>query len=146
MRDSQKPLPSTSVIYLKVRVVPAFLLVVVHDSDSLQSIPLNFKAMFHQYFQLGHRIRKHYLSPHVLLCLLTGKFVPPLNRKNLYSLQYSMLPARRAGIMEMWDAVNSLPSPKRRSVPIIVPVLANGKKLSSNGGRTRGQGKGGSNS
>ncbi|KAK1753087.1 N-acetylglucosaminyl transferase component-domain-containing protein [Echria macrotheca] len=128
VNDTPKPLPSTSVIYLK-------------------SIPLNFKAMFHQYFQMGHRIRKHYLSPHVLLCLLTGKFVPPLNRKNLYSLQYSMLPARRAGIMEMWDAVNSLPSPKRRAAPIIVPVLANGKKLSSNGGRIRGHGKGwGSNS
>ncbi|KAK5661746.1 hypothetical protein OQA88_9847 [Cercophora sp. LCS_1] len=119
--DSTKSLSSTSVIFLK-------------------SIPLNFKAMFHQYFQMGHRIRKHYLSPHVLLCLLTGKFVPPLNRKNLYSLQYSMLPARRAGVMEMWDAVNSLPSPKRRSAPIVVPALANGKKLASNGGRARGHG------
>ncbi|KAK0649400.1 N-acetylglucosaminyl transferase component-domain-containing protein [Cercophora newfieldiana] len=114
INDSPSPLPSTSVIYLK-------------------SIPLNFKAMFRQYFQMGHRIRKHYLSPHVVLCLLTGKFVPPLNRKNLYSLQYSMLPARRAGVMEMWDAVNSLPSPKRRAAPIVVPVLANGRKLPSNG-------------
>lgn len=105
-----------------------------------QSIPLNFKAMFHQYFQMGNRIRKHYLSPHVVLCLLTGKFVPPLNRKNLYSLQYSMLPARRAGVLEMWDAVNSLPSPKRRTMPIVVPVLANGKRLSNNGGRIRSYG------
>lgn len=63
--------------------------------------------MFHQYFQLGHRIRKHYLSPRVILCLATGKFVPPIHRKNLYSLQYSMLPARRAGIMEMWNALSS---------------------------------------
>ncbi len=99
--------------------------------------------MFHQYFQMGHRIRKHYLSPRVLLCLLTGKFVPPLNRKNLYSLQYSMLPARRAGVMDMWTAVNSLPEPKRRMQPVVVPVLANGKKIPSSfgvGGRTRGYG------
>ncbi|KAI1007561.1 N-acetylglucosaminyl-phosphatidylinositol biosynthetic protein [Podosphaera aphanis] len=67
----------------------------------LKSVPLTFRAMFHQYFQLGHRIRKHYLSPRVLLCLATGKFVPPIHRKNLYSLQYSMLPARRAGILDM---------------------------------------------
>lgn len=105
-------------------------------------MPLDFKAMFHQYFQMGNRIRKHYLSPRVLLCLLTGKFVPPLNRKNLYSLQYSMLPARRAGVMEMWDAVNSLPAPKKRAPPVYVPVLANGKKYPSNygGGRSRGYG------
>ncbi|KAL2117431.1 hypothetical protein VTJ04DRAFT_7091 [Mycothermus thermophilus] len=69
VHDPTKRFPSTSVIHLK-------------------SVPLNFKAMFHQYFQMGHRIRKHYLAPRVLLCLLTGKFVPPLNRKVLYSLQY----------------------------------------------------------
>ncbi|KAH6615604.1 N-acetylglucosaminyl transferase component-domain-containing protein [Chaetomium sp. MPI-SDFR-AT-0129] len=108
----------------------------------LKSVPLKFTAMFHQYFQMGQRIRKHYLSPRVLLCLLTGKFVPPLNRKNLYSLQYSMLPARRAGVMEMWDAVNSLPEPKKRKPPVQVPILANGKKFPSNhsGGRSRGYG------
>lgn len=98
--------------------------------------------MFYQYFQMGQRIRKHYLSPRVLLCLLTGKFVPPLNRKNLYSLQYSMLPARRAGVMEMWTAVNSLPEPKKRMPVLHVPVLANGRKFPSNysGGRSRGYG------
>ncbi|KAH6682890.1 N-acetylglucosaminyl transferase component-domain-containing protein [Halenospora varia] len=85
--DSPPP-PPTSYIYLK-------------------SVPLTFRAMFHQYFQLGHRIRKHYLSPRVLLCLATGKFVPPIHRKNLYSLQYSMLPARRAGIMDMWNALTA---------------------------------------
>lgn len=58
--------------------------------------------MFAQYFQLGHRLRKHYLSPRVVLCLATGRFVPPIHRKNLYSLQYSMLPARRGGVWEMW--------------------------------------------
>ncbi|KAK1766488.1 hypothetical protein QBC33DRAFT_453309 [Phialemonium atrogriseum] len=115
--------PTTSVIHLK-------------------PIPLSFRAMFHQYFQMAQRIRKHYLSPRVLLCLLTGKFVPPINRKNLYSLQYSMLPARRAGIMEMWEAVNSLPPPKRRAAQIHVPILANGNRFPSNygGGRLRSYG------
>jgi hypothetical protein len=65
-------------------------------------VPLPLRSMFDQYFQLGYRIRKHYLSPQVILCLATGRFVPPIHRRNLYSLQYSMLPARRAGIMEVW--------------------------------------------
>ncbi|OIW26495.1 Gpi1-domain-containing protein [Coniochaeta ligniaria NRRL 30616] len=110
--------PTTSVIYLK-------------------PIPLSFRAMFHQYFQMASRIRKHYLSPRVLLCLLTGKFVPPINRKNLYSLQYSMLPARRTGIMEMWQAVNSLPPPKRRAAPVMIPALANGGGMNMNGNGRR---------
>ena len=58
--------------------------------------------MFNEYFELGNRLRKHYLSLGVFLCLVTGRFVPPIHRKNLYSLQYSMLPARRAGIVELW--------------------------------------------
>lgn len=90
--------------------------------------------MFHQYFQMGHRIRKHYLAPGVLLCLLTGKFVPPINRKNLYSLQYSMLPAQRASIGEMWKALRSLPGPKRRLVPVYIPALANGKRFPNTSG------------
>lgn len=99
--SSLPDVPSTSIIYLK-------------------SIPLTFRAMFHQYFQMASRIRKHYLSPRVLFCLLTGKFVPPINRKNLYSLQYIMLPARRAGIMEMWAAVNSLVrNEKRAPIPVM---------------------------
>ncbi|CAK7201846.1 pig-Q [Sporothrix eucalyptigena] len=107
--------PSTSVIFLT-------------------PIPLSFKAMFHQYFQMGSRIRKHYLAPRVLLCLLTGKFVPPINRKNLYSLQYVMLPGRRAGIWEMWEALKSLPplKTKRMAYPDI-----------SGGRRMRGQSIGG---
>ena len=59
--------------------------------------------MFDQYFQLGHRLRKHYLSPSVFLCLASGRFVPPIHRKSLYSLQYSMLPAQRPGILEVWN-------------------------------------------
>lgn len=58
--------------------------------------------MFDQYFQLGHRLRKHYLAPRVIFCLMTGRFVPPIHRRNLYSMQYSMLPARRAGMAEVW--------------------------------------------
>ncbi|EEA27725.1 pig-Q [Talaromyces marneffei ATCC 18224] len=69
----------------------------------LESMPLSLRAMFDQYFQLGHRLRKHYLSPSVILCLVTGRFVPPIHRRNLYSMQYSMLPAHRAGMFEVWN-------------------------------------------
>ncbi len=113
----------TSVISLKVRKSRSHIRFDVTLTVT-QPIPLDFKAMFHQYFEMGHRI-KHYLSPRVLLCLVTGKFVPPINRKSLYSLQYSMLPSHRAGIFEMWDAVNSL-APTRQEVKIAMPVLANG--------------------
>ncbi|RAL10893.1 uncharacterized protein BO97DRAFT_435759 [Aspergillus homomorphus CBS 101889] len=69
----------------------------------LESIPLALRAMFDQYFQLGHRLRKHYLAPRVIFCLVTGRFVPPIHRRNLYGMQYSMLPARRATMMEVWS-------------------------------------------
>ncbi|KAJ4404699.1 pig-Q [Gnomoniopsis sp. IMI 355080] len=114
--NSESDLPSTSVIYLK-------------------SIPLTFRAMFHQYFQLGSRIRKHYLSPRVLLCLLTGKFVPPINRKNLYSLQYSMLPAKRSGIMDMWAAINALVRDEGK-----IPVMNGKLRYSGQLQRARGYG------
>ena len=42
------------------------------------------------------------MSPSVVLSLATGQLVPPIHRKNLYSLQYSMLPARRAEVWEVW--------------------------------------------
>ncbi|KKP01281.1 hypothetical protein THAR02_06598 [Trichoderma harzianum] len=112
--------PPTSIIYLK-------------------NIPLPFHDMFNQYFQMAHRIRKHYLSPRVLLCLVTGQFVPPINRKNLYSLQYSMLPARRATVWEMWRAVNmeiDIPQKKPFHLPNI-PALQNGGKRPTGLGRTR---------
>lgn len=99
----------------------------------LKSVPLTFRAMFHQYFQLGHRIRKHYLSPRVLLCLATGKFVPPIHRKNLYSLQYSMLPLRRSGIMEMWHALTA-EEPKKAG-GYDSGIKLNGKRLNGNGRR-----------
>lgn len=69
----------------------------------LKTVPLPLRAIFNEYFQLGNRIRKHYLSPGVFLELASGRFVPPIHRKNLYSLQYSMLPKRRAGIWELWE-------------------------------------------
>ena len=68
----------------------------------LHSIPLPLSHTFTQYAHLTHRLRKHYLSPRVFLCLVSGQFVPPIHRKNLYSLQYSMLPARRVGVGELW--------------------------------------------
>lgn len=33
---------------------------------------------------------------------MTGRFVPPIHRKSLYSLQYSMLPAKRIAVAELW--------------------------------------------
>ncbi|CAK7266322.1 pig-Q [Sporothrix epigloea] len=111
-----------------------------HPSTSvvfLTPIPLSFKAMFHQYFQMGSRIRKHYLAPRVLFCLLTGKFVPPINRKNLYSLQYVMLPGRRAGIWEMWEALMSLPPLRTKRMPY--PDIGGGRRMrgqSISGGST----------
>jgi phosphatidylinositol glycan class Q protein len=92
--------------------------------------------MFQQYFQLGHRIRNHYLSPRVLWCLATGQFVPPIHRKNLYSLQYSMLPARRAGIWDMWNALVKTP-PKQKQKPSGWEGRANGngRRLNGNGRR-----------
>ncbi|KAF2278301.1 Gpi1-domain-containing protein [Westerdykella ornata] len=68
----------------------------------LRSIPLPLRDMFHSYFEVGHRIRKHYLLPGVILRLVRGQFVPPLPRRNLYSLQYSMLPAKRVSMSELW--------------------------------------------
>ncbi|EFE31953.1 pig-Q [Trichophyton benhamiae CBS 112371] len=60
-----------------------------------------------KYFRLGQRIRQHYLSPRVILCLATGQFVPPIHRRNLYSLQYSMLPAQRVGIVDVWSRLTA---------------------------------------
>ena len=62
--------------------------------------------MFQSYFELGNRIRKHYFSPSVFMYLASGQFVPPIHRRNLYSLQYSMLPANRVSIGEIWKKLN----------------------------------------
>lgn len=58
--------------------------------------------MFSSYFELGGRIRKHYFSPSVFFYLASGQFVPPIHRRNLYSLQYSMLPSERASFETLW--------------------------------------------
>lgn len=68
----------------------------------LKSTPLPLGAMFKQYSRLGSRLKRHYVSARVILCLLTGKAVPPIHRRNLYSMQYSMLPTKRAGVKEVW--------------------------------------------
>ncbi|KAL4884656.1 muts domain V-domain-containing protein [Aspergillus karnatakaensis] len=74
----------------------------------LESIPLTLRAMFDQYFQLGHRLRKHYLSPRVIFCLFTGRFVPPIHRRNLYSMQYSMLPDVRPSLAQVWTELTQV--------------------------------------
>jgi phosphatidylinositol glycan class Q protein len=87
----------------------------------VQSIPLSFREIFHSYFELGSRIRKHYFSASVALCLAYGEAVPPIHRRNLYSLQYSMLPAERVGILELWYQLTGeqpLPSTKRNGLPM----------------------------
>lgn len=73
----------------------------------VRSVALPFLAMFNEYFQLGNRIRQHYVSLGVMGCLVLGRFVPPIHRKNLYSLQYSMLPAQRISIPELWRLLTS---------------------------------------
>jgi phosphatidylinositol glycan class Q protein len=104
-----KDLPNsapTAYILLKVsRPLPIH----VHASglsNPLQSVPLPLRAMFQSYFELGNRIRKHYFSPSVFMYLASGQFVPPIHRRNLYSLQYSMLPANRVSIGEIWKKLS----------------------------------------
>lgn len=95
---------------------------IVRPSDQLsvftfsQSAPLPFRAMFQSYFELGNRIRKHYFSLSVVLCLASGQFVPPIHRRNLYSLQYSMLPANRASIGELWKKIS-----ERKEIQVHMP-------------------------
>ena len=71
----------------------------------LSSMPLSLREIFAPYFHLGARVRKHYLSPKVVLRLITGRFVPPLGRSEMYGLQYSMLPQHRVTIGEVWKAL-----------------------------------------
>jgi phosphatidylinositol glycan class Q protein len=71
----------------------------------LSSTPLSLREIFAPYFHLGARVRKHYLSPKVVLRLITGRFVPPLGRSEMYGLQYSMLPQHRVRVSEVWKAL-----------------------------------------
>lgn len=69
---------------------------------NLSSKPLSLRQIFSQYSHLASRIRKHYLSPEVVFRLVTGRFVPPLGRGEMYGLQYSMLPRTRVSVGEVW--------------------------------------------
>lgn len=71
----------------------------------LSSTPLSIRQIFQQYFQLGARIKKHYLSAKVVFRLLTGRFVPPLGRGEMYGMQYSVLPRERATVSEVWKGL-----------------------------------------
>jgi len=71
----------------------------------LSSTPLSIRQIFEQYFQLGGRIRKHYLSPKVVFRLLTGRFVPPLGRGEMYGMQYNVLPRERANLSDVWKGL-----------------------------------------
>jgi phosphatidylinositol N-acetylglucosaminyltransferase subunit Q len=77
----------------------------------LSSTPLSLRQIFEQYFQLWGRIRQHYLSPKVVFRLLTGRFVPPLGRSEMYGLQYSVLPRERATISEVWKSLSETEPP-----------------------------------
>lgn len=87
--DSTHPPPRPNISYIAV-----------------SSHPLSLRQIFEQYSQLGSRIRKHYLSAKVIFRLLTGRFVPPLGREEMYGLQYSVLPRTRIGVAEMWRILN----------------------------------------
>jgi phosphatidylinositol N-acetylglucosaminyltransferase subunit Q len=109
----------------------------------LQSVPLPYLAMFHEYFQLGARIRQHYVSLGVIGCLVLGRFVPPIHRKNLYSLQYSMLPAQRIRIPELWNLLRKHSTDNGRRASL-VNGMANGHIRIPNGelgGRSRRVGR-----
>ena len=88
---------------------------------SLSSIPLSLRQIFEQYFHLWARIQHHYLSPKVIFRLLTGGFVPPLGRHEMYGLQYSALPRERASVAEVWkslsEAIVESPSSTSSSKP-----------------------------
>ncbi|KAL2399045.1 N-acetylglucosaminyl-phosphatidylinositol biosynthetic protein gpi1 [Exophiala dermatitidis] len=81
----------------------------------LSSTPLSLRHIFEQYFQLWARIRQHYLSPKVILRLLTGRFVPPLGRSEMYGLQYSVLPRERATVSEVWKILSATSSSETNS-------------------------------
>lgn len=105
-------------------------------------MPLPLSQTFAQYAQLGTRIRKHYLLPRVFLCLVSGQFVPPIHRKNLYSLQYSMLPVQRVSIAEMWRLLTSGKDGVETNGHVPTPAAGNGhvKGRYGRGGKDRERG------
>ena len=107
-----------------------------------QSVPLPLAETFAQYAHLTDRLRKHYLSPRVFLYLVSGQFIPPIHRKNLYSLQYSMLPARRVTVGELWRLLSESGSGKTDSASMngTAPGHPNGGG-GGGGGRKSARGK-----
>ena len=75
---------------------------------SLSSTPLSIRQIFAQYFQLGSRIQKHYLSGSVVYRLLTGRFIPPISRESMYQMQYTVLPRYRVSVAEVWKGLTGL--------------------------------------
>lgn len=86
---------------------------------------------------------------------MTGKFVPPIHRKSLYSLQYSMLPARRVGVGEVWrmlygDHVDSkeptmngsVHKPAMNGGGKVAQAVQNGNAINGSGVHPRGSLKG----
>jgi phosphatidylinositol glycan class Q protein len=100
----------------------------------LKSVPLPLSQTMSQYAQLGQRIRKHYLSPRVFLRLLSGQFVPPIHRKNLYSLQYSMLPVQRVSMGELWEMMSAALDAAQASSSAPSGKMANGHAAGGVGG------------
>jgi phosphatidylinositol glycan class Q protein len=92
----------------------------------LKSVPLSLRAMFNPYFELSGRIRKHYLAPSVFLSLASGEFVPPIHRRTLYSLQYSMLPAKRASASELWEKLNEPATSTKKEANGSMPIEPQG--------------------
>lgn len=83
----------------------------------LSSTPLSLRQIFEQYFQLWARIRQHYLSAKVVFRLLTGRFVPPLGRSEMYGMQYSVLPRERGTISEVWKSLSETNMPGSSNAP-----------------------------
>ena len=99
----------------------------------LSSTPLSLREIFAPYFHLGARVRKHYLSPKVVLRLITGRFVPPLGRSEMYGLQYSMLPQHRVLVGEVWRALTGDDPVKGKTVPIWPSQNGSGRHWGHNG-------------
>lgn len=104
----------------------------------LSSHPLSLRQIFEQYFLLGSRIRKHYLSPKVVFRLLTGRFVPPLGREEMYGLQYSVLPRERIGMAEVWRILNEDKASQEKGLAGDYGYSNGGMRQMGGGGRKRG--------
>ncbi|KAK5113511.1 hypothetical protein LTR62_003380 [Meristemomyces frigidus] len=105
----------------------------------LKSVPLPLSETFTQYAQLATSLRKHYLSPKVFKCLVSGQFVPPIQRRNLYSLQYSMLPIERVGVGELWSMINRAKEEQDEANGHAASPAGGGSNLKWKHGKIKGQ-------